>query len=175
MFTPSSSAVSAFVVKFLYPFSHVVSSWCRLACLKSCPSQYSALLCYLIPAPALFADSLMTSFPPVTLAVLPHPPRLRPANWFISLSAVSAGLPSEECSCRGQTVCGCTCCRGELRCRPITQASSWAHSDDCAVDAVHHTHWWDRQLTKTLTKQLDMSWIINTKYWCWYMENPSSH
>lgn len=79
----------------------------------------------------------------------PHPPRLRPANWFISLSAVSAGLPSEERSCRGQTVCGCTCCRGELRCRPITQASSWAHSDDCAVDAVHHTHWRDRQLTKT--------------------------
>lgn len=174
MFTPSSSAVSAFVVKFLYPFSHVVSSWCRLACLKSCPSQYSALLCYLIPAPALFAGSLMTSFPPRHSRCSPHPPRLRPANWLIVCCLCrstlgGAFLPWTDCvwvyllqRWAALPPNHTSFLLGSLR-----WLRCWCRSP--------HTHWWDRQLTKTLTKQLDMSWIINTKYWCWYMENPSSH
>lgn len=135
--TSSSSAVSAFVVKFLHPFLP-----CGQLLMSSCLFKNLSLsvfcltvLDHILPAPALFPDSLMTSFSCRHSWGSPHLPRLWLANWVPSLSAVSAGLPSEERSCCGQTVCGCTCCRGELHCCPITQASSWAHSDDCTVDA----------------------------------------
>lgn len=89
MFTPSSFALSAFVVNFLFPPQPLcgqVSMSPRLFKILSASVLRLALLPHIPPAPALSADSVISSSFPVTLAVLSTlPVSDRPTDSFYCL------------------------------------------------------------------------------------------